>query len=82
MGMSKLAEIAEICETMGKERLPVAIIQNGTTENQKVGIGLAKNLKAIAEENNLSNPAVIVLGEVVKYASVGELINTSDKYRI
>lgn len=82
MGMSKLAQIAEICETMGKESLPVAIIQNGTTENQKVGIGLAKNLQGIAKENNLSNPAVIVLGEVVKYASVGELINTSDKYRI
>lgn len=74
MGMSKLAQIAEICENVGKGNLPVAIIQNGTTHKQKVGVGIAKNLKIIAEENNLTNPAVIVLGEVVKYASVGELV--------
>jgi uroporphyrin-III C-methyltransferase len=80
MGMSKLEQIAEICESLGKENLPVAIIQNGTTENQKVGIGLAKNLKTIAEEHNLSNPAVIVLGEVVKYASVDELTEVLEKY--
>jgi uroporphyrin-III C-methyltransferase len=80
MGMNKLAQISEICEDLGKENLPVAIIQNGTTNKQKVGIGLAKNLKTIAEENNLSNPAVIVLGEVVKYASVEELATVSEKY--
>ena len=80
MGMSKLEQIAEICASVGKENLPVAIIQNGTTDKQKVGIGLAKNLQAIAQENNLSNPAVIVLGEVVKYASEGELAGVSEKY--
>lgn len=73
MGMSKLSQISEICELWGKENLPVAIIQNGTTVNQKVGVGLAKNLKMIAEENELSNPAVIVLGEVVKYSSLEEI---------
>jgi uroporphyrin-III C-methyltransferase len=74
MGMNKLTQISEICQALGKENLPVAIIQNGTTENQRVGVGLAKDLKMIAEENNLSNPAVIVLGEVVKYASVEEIL--------
>jgi uroporphyrin-III C-methyltransferase len=80
MGMNKLAQIAEICEDLGKENLPVAIIQNGTTDKAKLGIGLAKNLKAVAEENDLSNPAVIVLGEVVKYASVKELNRILEKY--
>lgn len=79
MGMSKLSQISQICVSLGKGDLPVAIIQNGTTINQKVGVGLAKDLISISEENNLSNPAVIVLGEVVKYASVEELAGASEK---
>jgi len=73
MGMSKLSQISEICRLLGKGDLPVAIIQNGTTERQKVGVGFAKDLEIIAEENKLSNPAVIILGEVVKYASLKEI---------
>jgi uroporphyrin-III C-methyltransferase len=81
MGMSKLSQISSICESLGKGDLPVAIIQNGTTENQKVGVGLAKDLKMIAEENDLSNPAVIVLGEVVKYASLEEINSKIEVYK-
>lgn len=73
MGMNKLSQMAEICKAIGKENLPVAIIQNGTTNQQKVGTGVAKDLKEIAENNQLSNPAVIILGEVVKYANLTEL---------
>ncbi len=73
MGMNKLSQMAEICKAIGKENLPVAIIQNGTTNQQKVGVGVAKDLKEIAENNQLSNPAVIILGEVVKYANLTEL---------
>jgi uroporphyrin-III C-methyltransferase len=73
MGMSKLQQVSEICEALGKSELPVAIIQNGTTQEQKLGVGVAKNLLSIAAHNNLQNPAVIVLGEVVKYANVKEV---------
>jgi len=82
MGMSKLAQISAICESLGKDNLPVAIIQNGTTENQKIGLGIAKDLKMIVEENNLSNPAVIVLGEVVKYASLEEISNKIETFNL
>jgi uroporphyrin-III C-methyltransferase len=77
MGMNKLSQISAICQRIGKEHLPVAIIQNGTTNQQKIGIGVAKNLKEIAENNQLSNPAVIILGEVVKYADLAELSTIS-----
>ncbi|MFD1820007.1 uroporphyrin-III C-methyltransferase [Pseudarcicella hirudinis] len=73
MGMNKLWQIAEVCEDMGKGNLPVAIIQNGTTKQEKTGLGLARNLPEIAKENKLSNPAVIVLGEVVRYADTTEI---------
>lgn len=75
MGMNKLEQIATICSELEREELPVAIIQHGTTTHQKVGVGIAKNIKLVAERNNLANPAVIVLGEVVKYVSVDELQN-------
>jgi uroporphyrin-III C-methyltransferase len=35
MGIHKLAEIAEIFKNEGKSKLPVAVIQSGTTVNEK-----------------------------------------------
>jgi uroporphyrin-III C-methyltransferase len=69
MGMNKLAQIAQICQELGKGELPAAIIQNGTTAQAQMGHGQAKNLPEIAEKNQLRNPAVIVLGEVVSLAT-------------
>jgi uroporphyrin-III C-methyltransferase len=82
MGMRKLSEIAALCIESGKADLPVAIIQHGTTTQQKVGIGLAKDLPTIAEHHSLSNPAVIILGEVVKYANLIELSQHTAKYSV
>ncbi len=66
MGMSKLKEIVEIFAKFGKNDVPTAIIQNGTTVNEKMGVGTISNIVNIAEQNNLSSPAIIVIGEVVK----------------
>ncbi len=67
MGMNKLEEIAELCGKMGKADLPAAILQNGTTAEQRTALGTAQELPRLALEHKLSNPAVIVLGEVVRY---------------
>jgi uroporphyrin-III C-methyltransferase len=66
MGMNKLAQIAQVYEENGAGEIPAAIIQNGTRPDARIGTGTAKDLVAIAEKNQLKNPAVIVLGEVVK----------------
>jgi uroporphyrin-III C-methyltransferase len=50
-----------------KNDLPVAIIQNGTRSNEKVGIGTVDTILEVVKENELSNPAIIILGEVVKH---------------
>lgn len=65
MGMSKLPEITEIFSKLGKYETPIAIIQNGTTANEKIGIGTIDTIVDIAKENNFASPAVIVIGEVV-----------------
>ena len=69
MGMGKLAEIVELFKQEGKADMPIAIIQNGTRENEKLGIGTIGTIEQIVDECQLSNPAIIVVGEVVKHRS-------------
>ena len=66
MGMSKLDQIVALFQNESKGNMPVAIIQNGTTPEEKVGIGTIDNIQKVVAENNLSSPAIIVIGEVVK----------------
>ncbi|MEP5254493.1 MAG: uroporphyrinogen-III C-methyltransferase [Winogradskyella arenosi] len=65
MGMSKLSEIVQIFTAEGKSETAIAIIQNGTRVNEKVGIGKIATIEAIVEEKQLANPAIIIIGEVV-----------------
>ena len=65
MGMSKLDQIVALFQKECKGEMPVAIIQNGTTPQEKVGIGTVNSIQKIVIENNLGSPAIIVIGEVV-----------------
>lgn len=67
MGMSKLPEIMDLFGKAGKSHTPVAIIQEGTTGNEKVGIGTVSTMVGLAREQRLSNPAIIIIGEVVRH---------------
>ena len=67
MGMSKLPEIVSIFEEHHKQETPIAIIQNGTRENENIGIGTIATIEQIVQEKALSNPAIIVIGEVVNH---------------
>lgn len=68
MGMSQLAEIASLCQQYGKGEISAAIIQNGTMANQRIGISTAAELENLAKKEDLRNPAIIVIGEVVRHA--------------
>lgn len=70
MGMHKLQEIVDVFLNEGKGEIPVAIIQEGTTENEKFGEGVVRNICQVVEEEKLSSPAIIVIGEVVKERAV------------
>jgi len=72
MGMAKLPQIVELFKQEGKADLPVAIIQEGTTLNEKVAIGTVSTIVDEVAQKGLSNPAVIVLGEVVKHRAAME----------
>lgn len=66
MGTGKLKEIVEIFSRYGKENTPVGVIQNGTTENEKSGFGTIKTIEEIVAQKELTAPAIIVIGEVVR----------------
>ncbi len=66
MGMSKLGEIVSLFKNQQKDQMPVAIIQNGTTTYEQIGIGTVATIENIVREKGLSNPAIIVIGEVVR----------------
>ncbi len=65
MAMSKLEGIMDIFREYGKQDTPVAIIQNGTTPEEKWVIGSVKDIAFKAEFASITNPAIIVVGEVV-----------------
>ena len=63
--MSKLAQIVALFQNESKGETPVAIIQNGTTPEEKVGLGTIDTIQKVVAQKNLSSPAIIVIGEVV-----------------
>ncbi|MEA1787296.1 uroporphyrinogen-III C-methyltransferase [Arenibacter sp. GZD96] len=67
MGMSKLASIVALFKKEGKGQRPVAIIQNGTTAEEKIAIGTIATIESEVQKQKLTNPAIIVIGEVVSH---------------
>jgi len=65
MGVKKLKEIAEIFVAEGKSRLPAAVIQNGSMENEKVVVATAGTIFETAQDHKIDSPALIIFGEVV-----------------
>ncbi len=68
MGIGNLPHICEQLRKHGKsEDTPVAIIQEGTTYAQKTVTGTIETIVNIASTSNIKNPAIIVIGEVVRF---------------
>lgn len=74
MGIHKLAEITEIFKLQGKNKLPVAVIQSGSTDDEKIAVATIDTIVNAVEENKISSPAIIVLGEVVSLHPKFQLI--------
>ncbi|WP_189319410.1 uroporphyrinogen-III C-methyltransferase [Leeuwenhoekiella nanhaiensis] len=77
MGMSKLAEITACFRESGKNNTPVAIIQNGTTPEERIGVGTIDSIEEVVQELKLTNPSIIVIGEVVRHRE--QLLNLQNK---
>lgn len=65
MGLGKLKEIVKLYQNEGKGQLPVAAIQSGSTENEKLAIGIVDTIVEVVEEKGIAAPALLVFGQVV-----------------
>lgn len=66
MGLSGLEIICEQLLAHGMERdMPVAVIQQGTTRDQKVCVGTLQTIVAQAREDDIQPPTLIIVGRVV-----------------
>ncbi|WP_075350112.1 uroporphyrinogen-III C-methyltransferase [Algoriphagus marinus] len=76
MGTKKLEEIVQVYLQFGKADLPIAIIQSGTTAEEKVTAGFISTISQKAKENRVEAPAIIIIGEVVR-----ESVKLAEVYR-
>ncbi len=67
MGMSKLEAIMDLFKKEGKSDIPVAVIQSGTTADEKIGVGTVSSIPEEVRRQKISNPAIIIIGEVVRH---------------
>jgi uroporphyrin-III C-methyltransferase len=58
----------------GKSETPVAVIQNGTLPTQKHVVGTVSNIVTLVKEEDLGSPGIIIAGDVVKFAAVGQAL--------
>ncbi|MFT7032764.1 MAG: uroporphyrin-III C-methyltransferase [Cyclobacteriaceae bacterium] len=69
MGIKKLPLIIQLFKTYRGENEPIAVIMNGTCENESAGIGTLSTIESVVKEKKLASPSVIVIGEVVRYGT-------------
>jgi uroporphyrin-III C-methyltransferase len=72
MGMQRIGEIAAALGAAGMSATPAAVIERGTTENERSVIGNVANMAGLAAAAGLGSPALIVIGEVVRLARTVE----------
>lgn len=66
MGLSRIAVIAKELTAGGlKKTTPVAVIQRGTTDEQRVITGTLANISKKIKDNNITPPSIIIIGNVV-----------------
>ncbi|WP_339315422.1 uroporphyrinogen-III C-methyltransferase [Paenibacillus sp. FSL R10-2734] len=67
MGVSQLSQIREQLLLHGKDaQTPIALIENGTSVSQRTITGTLDNIDKLAIAMKINNPALIIVGEVVK----------------
>ncbi|MDC3418441.1 uroporphyrinogen-III C-methyltransferase [Aquibacillus salsiterrae] len=68
MGIGHLPQICQQLILHGKSKdTPIAIIQQGTTDAQRTVVGTLDTIVTVVKKEQITNPAMIVVGEVVRF---------------
>lgn len=65
MGLKKLTKIVEIFKAAGRSNLPAAVVQNGSSAEEKLVIGVVDTIESLVRQANVKAPALLIFGEVV-----------------
>ena len=77
MGIENLPSILESLIEGGRdEETPVAIVERGTTKRQRVTVGTIRTMASQAVERQITPPAVIIIGDVVRLEKELSWFNT------
>jgi len=69
MGVAAIGDICEGCTAAGMDKdMPAAIVQNTVSNSQRKFLGTVSTLPAIARENNVRSPALIIIGKVCGFS--------------
>ena len=69
MGVAAVNDICEKCIAAGMDGdMPAAIVENAATNAQRKFLGTVNTLPAIARENNVQSPAIIIIGKVCSFS--------------
>lgn len=82
MGLNKLQEIAAVFARAGKSQTPVAVIQNGTLATENAALANVDRIVAEVNEQNIKAPAVIVIGDVVRFHTYYDLYAQQSEYAL
>lgn len=67
MGLNSLPIIVRNLIDFGmRKKMPIALVQEGTTENQKVVVSTLSRVTSVVLKTNIKSPVIIIIGEVVK----------------
>lgn len=78
MGVSQFASLSRNLRLHGRSaQTPFAIIERGTTPEQRVVMGTLDNLATVATHNQVKAPALLIIGDVASYAQTQQWFNIS-----
>ena len=67
MGLNSLQTIAQnLIDSGMRKNMPIALVQEGTTENQKVVVSTISRVNTKILKTDIQSPVIIIIGEVVK----------------
>lgn len=68
LGYDDLDRIVKLFQSVGKGKLPAAVIQNGSMPDERVAVGLVNTIEETAEEAGIDGqgPCLLVFGETVR----------------
>ena len=66
MGVSRLADIVNLYQQKQQGQKPIALIQNGSLNEEKIALGTIDTIELEVIKQGIGAPAIIVIGEVVQ----------------